>query len=82
MDSVKIIIICISLIVIIVCTDIITYIIKVEKLETKTEKRLLFFQTLLRVLFYVLNNNNVSINSKNIRNTTFSISDRYGFNSI
>lgn len=39
MDSVKIIIICISLIVIIVCTDIITYIIKVEKLETKTEKK-------------------------------------------
>lgn len=54
MDSVKIIIICISLIVIIVCTDIITYIIKVEKLETKTEKRLLFFQTLLRVLFMYL----------------------------
>jgi hypothetical protein len=54
MDSVKIIIICISLIVIIVCTDIITYIIKVEKLETKTEKRLLFFQTLLKVLFMYL----------------------------
>lgn len=54
MDSVKIIIICISLIAIIVCTDIITYIIKVEKLETKTEKRLLFFQTLLKVLFMYL----------------------------
>lgn len=54
MDLVKIIIICISLIVIIVCTDIITYIIKVEKLETKTEKRLLFFQTLLKVLFMYL----------------------------
>lgn len=54
MDSVKIIIICISLIVIIVCTDIITYIIKVEKLETKTEKRLFFFQTLSKVLFMCL----------------------------
>lgn len=54
MDSVKIIIICISLIVIIACTDIITYIIKVEKLETKTEKRLFFFQTLLKVLFIYL----------------------------
>lgn len=37
MDSVKIIIICISLIVIIVCTDIITYIIKVEKLDKSRE---------------------------------------------
>lgn len=54
MDSVKIIIICISLIAIIACTDIITYIIKVEKLETKTEKRLFFFQTLLKVLFIYL----------------------------
>lgn len=54
MDSIKIIIICISLIVIIACTDIITYIIKVEKLETKTEKRLFFFQTLLKVLFMYL----------------------------
>lgn len=39
---------------IIVCTDIITYIIKVEKLETKTEKRLFFFQTLSKVLFMCL----------------------------
>lgn len=39
---------------IIVCTDIITYIIKVEKLEIKTEKRLLFFQTLSKVLFMCL----------------------------
>lgn len=39
---------------IIVCTDIITYIIKVEKLEIKTEKRLFFFQTLSKVLFMCL----------------------------
>jgi hypothetical protein len=39
---------------IIVCTDIITYIIKVEKLEIKTEKRLFFFQTLSKVLFTCL----------------------------
>lgn len=39
---------------IIICTDIITYIIKVEKLEIKTEKRLLFFQTLSKVLFMCL----------------------------
>lgn len=39
---------------IIVYTDIITYIIKVEKLEIKTEKRLFFFQTLSKVLFMCL----------------------------
>jgi hypothetical protein len=39
---------------IIICTDIITYIIKVEKLEIKTEKRLFFFQTLSKVLFMCL----------------------------
>lgn len=39
---------------IIVCTNIITYIIKVEKLEIKTEKRLFFFQTLSKVLFMCL----------------------------
>ena len=39
---------------IIICTDIITYIIKVEKLEIKTEKRLLFFQTLSKILFTCL----------------------------
>lgn len=39
---------------IIVCTDIITYIIKVEKLEIKTEKRIFFFQTLSKVLFMCL----------------------------
>lgn len=39
---------------IIICTDIITYIIKVEKLEIKTEKRLFFFQTLSKVLFMYL----------------------------
>ena len=39
---------------IIVCTDIIIYIIKVEKLEIKTEKRLFFFQTLSKVLFMCL----------------------------
>lgn len=39
---------------IIVCTDIITYIIKVEKLEIKTEKILFFFQTLSKVLFMCL----------------------------
>jgi hypothetical protein len=39
---------------IIVCTDIITYIIKVEKLETKTEKRLLSFQILSKILFTCL----------------------------
>lgn len=39
---------------IIVCIDIITYIIKVEKLEIKTEKRLFFFQTLSKVLFMCL----------------------------
>jgi hypothetical protein len=39
---------------IIVCTDIITYIIKVEKLETKTEKRLFSFQILSKILFTCL----------------------------
>ena len=39
---------------IIVCTDIMTYIIKVEKLEIKTEKKLFFFQTLSKVLFMCL----------------------------
>ena len=39
---------------IIICTNIITYIIKVEKLEIKTEKRLFFFQTLSKVLFMCL----------------------------
>lgn len=39
---------------IIVCTNIITYIIKVEKLEIKTEKRIFFFQTLSKVLFMCL----------------------------
>lgn len=39
---------------IIICTDIITYIIKVEKLEIKTEKKLFFFQTLSKVLFMCL----------------------------
>lgn len=39
---------------IIICTDIITYIIKVEKLEIKTEKKLFFFQTLSKVLFMYL----------------------------
>lgn len=39
---------------IIVCTDVITYIIKVEKLETKTEKRLFFFQILSKILFTCL----------------------------
>ncbi len=39
---------------IIICTDIITYIIKVEKLKIKTEKRLFFFQTLSKVLFMCL----------------------------
>lgn len=67
---------------IIVCTDIITYIIKVEKLEIKTEKKTFILSNIIKSTIYVLNNNNVSINSKNIRNTTFSISDRYGFNSI
>lgn len=36
---------------IIVCVDIITYLIRVEKLQSKTEKRLFFFQTLSNVLF-------------------------------
>lgn len=36
---------------IIVCTDIITYLIQVDKLQKKSEKRLLFFQTLSKVLF-------------------------------
>lgn len=36
---------------IIVCTNIITYLIQVEKLQKKSEKRLLFFQTLSKVLF-------------------------------
>jgi hypothetical protein len=39
---------------IIVCTDIITYIIEVEKLETKTEKGLLSFQILSKILFTCL----------------------------
>lgn len=39
---------------IIVCTDIMTYIIKVEKLETKTEKGLLSFQILSKILFTCL----------------------------
>jgi hypothetical protein len=39
---------------IIVCTDVITYIIKVEKLETKTEKRLFSFQILSKILFTCL----------------------------
>ena len=67
---------------IIVCTDIMTYIIKVEKLEIKTEKKTFLLSNIIKSTIYVLNNKNVSINSKNIRNTTFSISDRYGFNSI
>lgn len=35
---------------IIVCTDIITYIVEVEKLQTKSKKKLLFFKTLSKVL--------------------------------
>lgn len=67
---------------IIICADIITYIIKVEKLEIKQRKKTFFLSNVIKSTIYVLNNNNISINSKNIRNTTFSISDRYGFNSI
>lgn len=36
---------------IITCTEIITYLIQVNKLQKKSEKRLLFFQTLSKVLF-------------------------------
>lgn len=45
-------------------------------------KKTFLLSNIIKSTIYVLNNNNVSINSKNIRNTTFSISDRYGFNSI
>lgn len=36
---------------IITWTEVITYLIQVDKLEKKSEKRLLFFQTLSKVLF-------------------------------
>ncbi len=36
---------------IIACTDIITYLIRVDDLKDKSAKRLLFFQTLSKVLF-------------------------------
>ena len=54
MDNITGFILAIIFSIIIICTDIITYIIKVEKLEIKTEKRLFFFQTLSKVLFMCL----------------------------